>query len=406
MIGSEPEGDPLLVIDLEKNASRLARRGHPWLYKDDLKDTDLVDPVLSSGAIVRVRDNEGRDLGLACASTRSKIALRLCGAWPGEDVPSLTEFLTDRISRAVSLREDLIGEDTGVRLVHGEADLIPGLVVDRYADVMVVQATTALIDSSLALLATILDEMFKPRMILARNDLAIRRHERLSQEVFLLSGKSVDRVSIREHGVTHIVRPYAGQKTGMYLDQRPARKKVQELASGAKVLDLCSYQGAFSMAALSGGAASVTMVDQSKTALDLAKETARENGFPEPEAICGNAFDVVRDLRNRSEQYDLVVLDPPAFCKSRREVQGGIRGYRDLNRASLRLLAPSGRLVTCSCSHHLKSDMFEDVIRQSTLDLPFRVFIEDRLGSGVDHPVMVRLPETEYLKVRVLKRWD
>lgn len=396
----------LLVIDLEKNASRLARRGHPWLYKDDLKSTDLVDPGLSTGAIVRVRDHEGRDLGLACASTRSKIALRLCGSWPGEVVPSLAEFLTNRISRAVSLREDLIGEETGVRLVHGEADLIPGLVVDRYADVLVVQATTALIDDALPLLASILEQMFSPRMILARNDLSIRRHERLSEEVVLLSGESVDRVSILEHGVRHIVRPYAGQKTGMYLDQRPARKKVQQLASGATVLDLFSYQGGFSMAALSGGATSVTMVDQSSTALDLARETARDNGFSEPQAISGNAFDVVRDLRNRSDLYDLVILDPPAFCKSRREVKGGIRGYRDLNRAALRLLAPGGRLITCSCSHHLKSEMFEDTIRQAALDLPFRVFVEDRLGSGSDHPVLIRLPETEYLKVRVLRRWD
>jgi 23S rRNA (cytosine1962-C5)-methyltransferase len=396
----------LLVIDLEKNASRLARRGHPWLYKDDLKAADLVDPVFSPGTIVRVRDHEGRDLGLACASIRSKIALRMCGSWPGDEVPSLDEFLANRIGRAISLREGLIGERTGVRLVHGEADHIPGLVVDRYDDVLVVQATTALIDTSLPLVASILGELIKTRMILARNDLSIRRLERLPQEVVLLAGEPVERVSILEHGVTHLVRPYAGQKTGMYLDQRPARKRVQELASGARVLDLFSYQGAFSMAALSGGAASVTMVDQSISALELGLETARENGFSEPELIQGNAFDVVRDLRNRAQQYDLVILDPPAFCKNRKEVEGGIRGYRDLNRASLRLLAPDGRLLTCSCSHHLKPEMFENVIRQSALDLPFRVIVEDRFGSGEDHPVLVRVPETEYLKVRQLRRWD
>jgi 23S rRNA (cytosine1962-C5)-methyltransferase len=396
----------LLVIDLGKNASRLARRGHPWLYKDDLKNTDLVDPVFASGAITRVRDHEGRDLGLACASTRSKIALRLCGGWPGGAVPQLEEFLADRIQRAVALRKDFIEDQSGVRIVHGEADLIPGLVIDRYADVLVVQATTALIDVALPLISSILLETFKPRMILARNDLAIRKYERLPEEVVLLHGEPVDKVTIIEHGVKHLVRPYAGQKTGMYLDQRPARKKVQKVASGARVLDLFSYQGGFSMAALSGGATSVTMVDQSSTALDIAKETARENGFSEPDTIRGNVFDVVRDLRSHGELYDLVILDPPAFCKSRKEVEGGIRGYRDLNRAALRLLAPGGRLVTCSCSHHLKSDMFEDTIRQATLDLPFRVFVEERIGSGIDHPVLVRLPETEYLKVRMLRRWD
>ena len=396
----------LLVIDLEKSASRLARRGHPWLFRDHLKSSDLDDPVLSTGAIVRVRDHEGRDLGLASVSTRSKIALRMCGSWPGNEVPSLDEFLADRIDRAILLRKDLIAEGTGVRLVHAEADQIPGLVVDRYDDVLVLQATTALIDAALPLVASILGERFETRMILARNDLAIRRHERLQEEVVLLAGEPVERVSIVEHGVTHLVRPYAGQKTGMYLDQRPARKRVQQLAQGARVLDLCSYQGAFSMAALSGGAVSVTMVDQSITALELGLETARENGFEPPETVRGNAFDVVRDLRSGGKKFDLVILDPPAFCKSRKEVEGGIRGYRDLNRAGLRLLAPEGRLLTCSCSHHLKSEMFDDVIRQSTLDLPFRVIIEERFGSGEDHPALVRVPETEYLKVRLLRRWD
>ncbi len=396
----------MLVIDLEKNASRLARRGHPWLYKDDLRDSDLADESLGQGLIVRVRDNDGRDLGIACASTRSKIALRLCGSWPGDEVPTIEQFLSERIERAIEMRKDLIEDNSGQRLVHGEADQIPGLVVDRYSDVLVVQATTILIDRSLPIVADILHRIFKPRMILARNDLSTRKHERLPEEVVLLKGESVERVTIEEHGVTHIVRPYAGHKTGMYLDQRPARKLVQNFSGGARVLDLFSYQGGFSMAALSGGATSVTMVDQSKTALEVAVETAKLNGFDEPKVIQGNVFDLIRDLRSADDQFDLVILDPPAFCKSRREVQGGIRGYRDLNRGAIRLLAPGGRLITCSCSHHLKPEMFEDTIKQSSLDLPFRVILEERLGSGEDHPVLIRLPETEYLKVRTVRRWD
>lgn len=396
----------MLVIDLEKNASRLARRGHPWLYKDDLRDSDLADESLGQGLIVRVRDNDGRDLGIACASTRSKIALRLCGSWPGDEVPTIEQFLSERIERAIEMRKDLIEDNSGQRLVHGEADQIPGLVVDRYSDVLVVQATTILIDRSLPIVADILHRIFKPRMILARNDLSTRKHERLPEEVVLLKGESVERVTIEEHGVTHIVRPYAGHKTGMYLDQRPARKLVQKFSGGARVLDLFSYQGGFSMAALSGGATSVTMVDQSKTALEVAVETAKLNGFDEPKVIQGNVFDLIRDLRSADDQFDLVILDPPAFCKSRREVQGGIRGYRDLNRGAIRLLAPGGRLITCSCSHHLKPEMFEDTIKQSSLDLPFRVILEERLGSGEDHPVLIRLPETEYLKVRTVRRWD
>jgi len=396
----------VLVIDLEKNASRLARRGHPWLYKDDLRDSDLADESLGQGRIVRVRDNDGRDLGIACASTRSKIALRLCGSWPVDEVPTIEQFLTQRIERAIEMRKDRIEESSGQRLVHGEADQIPGLVIDRYADVLVVQATTILIDRSLPIVAKILDRIFQPRMILARNDLSIRKFERLPEEVVLLAGEPVERVIIEENGIQHIVRPFAGQKTGMYLDQQPARKRVMDLAAAARVLDLFSYQGGFSMAALGGGAASVQMVDQSETALELAQETALLNHFDAPEMTRGNVFDVIRELRNQQQYYDLVILDPPAFCKSRREVEGGIRGYRDLNRGALRLLAPGGRLVTCSCSHHLKPEQFEDTIRQAALDLPFRVFVEERLGSGPDHPALLRLPETEYLKVRILRRWD
>ncbi|MDE0959382.1 MAG: class I SAM-dependent rRNA methyltransferase [Planctomycetota bacterium] len=394
------------MIELDKRAARLAQRGHPWLYRDDLKKSDLEDSEYSTGAIVRVLDPEGRDLGIAFASTRSKIALRLCGSWAGEDSPGLEEFLVDRIERAIRLREGMAPADGGVRLVHGESDLIPGLVVDRYADVLVLQATTALIDSALPLVTKILSDLLSPRMILARNDQAVRRLEKLPEEVVLLAGESVERVVIEENGIHHIVRPYAGHKTGMYLDQQPARQRVKELASAAKVLDLFSYQGGFSMAALGGGATSVQMVDQSKVALELAKETALLNHFEVPEMIRGNVFDVIRDLRNEQQFYDLVVLDPPAFCKSRREVEGGIRGYRDLNRGALRLLAPGGRLVTCSCSHHLKSELFEETIRQAALDLPFRVFVEERMGSGRDHPALLRLPETEYLKVRILRRWD
>ena len=150
----------------------------------------------------------------------------------------------------------------------------------------------------------------------------------------------------------------------------------------------------------------MTAVDQSAVLLERACTDARAQGFDEPKVIAGNAFDVVRDLRRQGENYDLVILDPPAFCKSRREIEGGKRGYRDLNRIAMRLLAPGGRLVTCSCSHHLSAPLFEEVLRQAALDLPFRIVIEERLGAGPDHPALLRLPESEYLKVRILRRWD
>lgn len=394
------------LIELRKRAARLARRGHPWLYRDDLRNGELEDPRFDPGMLVRIRDDEGHDLGLGVASTRSKIALRLCGPWDAEEVPSPEEFLRHRIHRASELRSLQSEPLAGCRLVHGESDLLPGLVIDRYADVYVIQATTAWMDAHSPLIAQVLQDLFEVRCVLARNDVGVRKFERLGEEIVLLAGEAVERVTIEEGGIQHTVRPYAGQKTGMYLDQRPARQRVRELAQGAKVLDLCCYQGGFSVSALAGGAESVTAVDQSETALELATEICQLNGHSALETIQGNVFDVVRDLRVENRQFDLIILDPPAFCKSRREVQGGIRGYRDLNRAALRLLAPGGRLVTCSCSHHLKPEMFDDTLRQSALDLPYRVIVEERLGAGDDHPVSLRFPESEYLKVRILRRWD
>ncbi|HIA27335.1 MAG TPA: class I SAM-dependent rRNA methyltransferase [Planctomycetes bacterium] len=390
----------MTVIDLEKRASRLARRGHPWLYRDDLKSSPLAD-----GTLVRVRDSDGRDLGLACASSRSRVALRLCGPWPGDEAPTAAEFLADRLEVAIGARSWARPEE-GVRLVHGEADLLPGLVVDRYADVIVLQTSTALMEHNIELLGAILAEGCSARMVLARNDISVRRHEELPEEVRLLAGEAVDEVVIVEGGVRYTVRPYEGHKTGFYLDQRPARQRIRSFVDGARVLDLFCYQGGFSLAALAAGAREVTAVDQSAVLLERACTDARAQGFDEPKVIAGNAFDVVRDLRRQGENYDLVILDPPAFCKSRREIEGGKRGYRDLNRIAMRLLAPGGRLVTCSCSHHLSAPLFEEVLRQAALDLPFRIVIEERLGAGPDHPALLRLPESEYLKVRILRRWD
>lgn len=390
----------MAVIALEKRASRLARRGHPWLYRDDLKETAVAD-----GSLVRVHDSDGRDLGLACASARSRVALRLCGPWPGDEAPPPAEFLAERLDVAIAGRA-WAGPTEGVRLVHGEADLLPGLVVDRYADVIVLQTSTALMENNIELIGALLGERFSTRMILARNDISVRRHENLPEQVRLLTGEPVDEVLIEEQGVRYTVRPYEGHKTGFYLDQRPARQRIRSFCQGVRVLDLFSYQGGFTLAALAAGASKVTAVDQSAGVLERAIKDARAQGFDEPETITGNVFDVVRDLRGQGESYDLVILDPPAFCKSRREIEGGKRGYRDLNRIAMRLLTEGGRLVTCSCSHHLSGPLFEEVLRQAALDLPYRIVIEERLGAGADHPALLRLPESEYLKVRILRRWD
>lgn len=389
----------MIEVQLTQRASKLARKGRQWFFGDDLARAGAAD-----GALVRVVSDQGRDLGLGFHAARSKIRLRLCGAWPGPEVPAADEFFRRRIADAIAERGALRGPRRGVRLVHGESDGLPGLVVDEYADCLVLQATTAAIESSFSSIVPALLELTSATTVVARNDVAVRRLEGLPLEVRLLHGRRREEVEIEENGVVHAVRPFDGQKTGFYLDQRPARARIAQLAVGRSVLDLFAYQGACSLAALAGGARSALAIDQSSDALARAQRGAERNGLQGLTTREGNAFDAARALRAEGATFDVVVLDPPAFAKSRSEVRGAERGYRDLNQKALRLLAPAGTLVTCTCSHHVSRERFEDLLRQSAAELPFRVFLRERLGAGPDHPAWTSLPESEYLKVCVLQR--
>ena len=385
-------------VQLTGRASGFARRGRPWFYRDD-----LAAGVASPGELVRCRDEHGRDLGLGVTAS-SKLALRLCGPWPGDAVPDREAFFRARLDAAIDARAGLLGPEGGARLVHGEADWLPGLIVDRYADVLVLQVTAAFVERSLDAIVPHLVTRLGAASVVARNDVPTRKREGLPMEVGLLHGSRVEQVEVVEGDVRHTARPWTGHKTGFYLDQRPARALVQSLAKGKRVLDLFCYQGGFSLHALRGGAVSSVAVDQSEDALEQARIGADRNGLPGLETRCANVFDVVRELRERGETFDLIVLDPPAFAKSRRELPGAERGYRDLNRQALRLLAPNGQLVTCTCSHHVAMTRFEELCRQASAGLPFRVALRQRLGAGEDHPALVTHPESEYLKVVRLQR--
>ena len=388
-------------VRLLARASALARRGHPWFFRDDLADGDVP-----HGALVRVHDHEGRDLGLGFTSAASKLALRRCGPWPGDGVPDRETFFHARLRAAVEARAGLLGPQDGARLVHGEADGIPGLVVDRYGPVLVLQVTSPLVERCLDAIVPFLAPWLRAESVLARNDVAVRKLEGLPLEVQLLHGRRITETTIVEHGVQHTVRPFTGHKTGCYLDQRPARALVKELGKGRVVLDLFAYQGAFALCALAGGARSALAVDQSQDALQLATAAAQHNGLAGLATQQANVFEFLRALRSGSERFDLVVVDPPPFAKNKREVAGAQRGYRDLNRLALRLLQPHGYLVTCSCSHHVTLPLFEDLLRQSAAGLPFKLALRHRLGAGPDHPAWLSLPEAEYLKVLVLQRLD
>ncbi|MBI5850202.1 MAG: class I SAM-dependent rRNA methyltransferase [Planctomycetes bacterium] len=389
------------VIQLTARATTLARKGQLWFYADDA--TPGLDAARQPG-LVRLRDPDGRDLGLALCSPRSRLALRRCGPWPGDGVPAPGEFLRARLGAAIASRAAFAARDGGVRLIHGEADEIPGLVVDRYVDCLVVQVGTAPLEAMRAELVEALEALCSPRMILARNDIGVRKLEGLDATVRLLSGHRVEELTIVEDGLRHPVRPFDGHKTGFYLDQAPARGYVRAHARGRSMLDAFAYQGGFALAALAGGARDALAIDESEPALLRARDTATANGLAGLETLAGNAFQVLRDLRRAERRFELAVVDPPAFAKSRRELEGGLRGYRDLDRLALRLLAPGGLLVTCSCSHHVTLEKFEEVLRQAAADLPFRIFLRARLGAGPDHPVSLTAPESEYLKVLVVER--
>lgn len=387
-------------LQLTPRASGFLRRGQPWFFADDVAAGDLSPPRL-----VRLRDENGRDLGLGITGA-SRLAVRACGPWPGDGVPDRDTFFRTRLRTAIEARAGSLGPQDGVRLVHGEGDWLPGLVVDRYGPVLVLQVSSACIEQSLDAIVPCLVERFAPDAVVARNDIAVRKHEGLREEVRLLHGRRCESVGFVEHGVRHEVRPFDGHKTGFYLDQRPARALVQQLAKGRRVLDLFCYQGGFALNALRGGAVSALAVDQSEPALATANAAAVANGLAGLTTHAGNVFDLLRSQRDANAAFDLVVLDPPAFAKSRREVEGAERGYRDLNRQALRVLAPNGFLLTCTCSHHVTWQRFEEVVRQAAAGLPFHVVVRQRLGAGPDHPIAITHPESEYLKVLLLQRLD
>lgn len=387
-------------VRLQARASGMARRGQPWFFADDLLQGTPLPPRL-----LRVADEEGRDLGLGFTSA-GKLALRLAGPWPGHEVPPREQFFAERLAAAVAQRSDLLGPEDGARLVHGEADGLPGLVIDRYGPVLVLQASSAVVEAALDAIVPWLVDRLQPDSVVARHDLPTRQREGLPQEVRLLHGRRIEAVTIREHGIVHTVRPFTGHKTGFYLDQRPARGLVRSLAAGRAVLDLFCYQGGFALAALAGGATRAVAVDQSAPALAAAVAGAEANALAGLTTVEANAFDYLRATRQGHERFGLVVLDPPAFAKSRRELPGAERGYRDLNRQALRLLDRGGYLVTCTCSHHMDWQRFEEIVRQAAAGLPFRVGLRQRLGAGADHPFWITHPESEYLKVLLLQRLD
>jgi 23S rRNA (cytosine1962-C5)-methyltransferase len=370
------------------------KRAHPWIYR-----SDIADVAAAPGDIVEVRNQRQRVLGRAFFSDQSQITLRMMAHG---DVAVDDAFWRARLQTAIAFRESLKIDASAYRLVHAEADLIPSFIVDRYGDHLVVQALAQSTDRLLPTLVPILVELTGARGVLARNDPRVRMLEGLEQRVDILHGDVPEHIMVREGPVEYQVDPWKGQKTGLFLDQRENREAAS-LYSRGRLLDCFSYNGGFALR-LARYAQQAEAIDISAGAVARIVENANRNGLTNLHAREANVFDELRALDKSGERYDTIVLDPPAFAKNKASIPKALAGYKDINLRALRLLNPGGYLITCSCSYNVDEATFAEVIYEASIDSHVPVTVVEKRMQGRDHPVLLGVPETYYLKCFILRR--
>ena len=371
--------------------------GHPWIFR-----SDLIEPPSSPPGVVAVLDARRKPLGTALWSPRSEISLRLLDADP--DTVINAEWWHDRIARAIRRRNPLEAHANAFRLVHAEGDGVPSLVCDRYDRWLVVQLLSAGIEQHRADIVTALMALTGADGILARNDPPVRAREGLARETTLVAGDVPQEIEVYEHGVRYVAAPWTGQKTGAFLDQREARVRIAEYARG-RALDCFSYHGSFALH-LARKASHVTALDSSHAALERAAQNAHRNGLTNIECIEANAFDYLRDQERARARFDTIVLDPPAFAKTRQALTSALRGYHEINLRAMKLLAPGGTLYTASCSYHLTKPLFLEMIERAAADSGRRLALREFIGQALDHPEVLTIPETGYIKGAILEAMD
>ena len=381
------------TVTISARGEERLKSGHPWIYR-----SDLVNVSASAGDRVVVRGPRGRTLGDALYSDRSQIALRVLTRGEG---PAAGHLLRERLERAIRFRDSLRIESTAYRLVHGEADLLPSLIVDRYGEYLVVQALSQGMDRLLPDVVAALQELAAPRGILARNDPRARVLEGLEQRVEVLAGEIPDVVGVTENGVRYDVDLRRGQKTGLFLDQRENRSAAAQYAAG-RLLDCFSYHGGFALA-LAPNCRETVAIDISDEAVGRLRQNAAANNVA-VEVRAGNVFDELRAFDRVGERFDTIVLDPPAFAKNKAAVSQAVGGYKEINLRALKLLGPGGTLVTCSCSYHVNEAMFAEIVYDAAVDAQVNVAVVEKRMQGRDHPVLLGVPETYYLKCFILRK--
>jgi 23S rRNA (cytosine1962-C5)-methyltransferase len=388
------------IVRLKPGAHRRTLLGHPWVYSNEVV-MDAAAKSLPPGSIVALAADDGRPLGAAMFNARPLISARLLSSDPAAVIDR--DFLLARLRRALALRERLVGVPY-YRLVHAEADGLPGTIVDRYGDVLVVQVNTAGMERLAEPLCEALAALLQPSAILLRSDGPARALEGLEPVERFAKGSLDGPVTLIENGVRFLADLAGGQKTGWFYDQRENRAAAAKLASGGRVLDVYSYTGGFAVQAAVAGAAGVTAVDRSQPALDLAAAAAELNQVADRMRFMREeAFGALAALADRGEQFDLVIADPPAFVKSKKDLGQGSRAYRKLARLAAGRVAPGGFLLLCSCSHHVEPAQFAEQVWRGVHDTGRSARILRFSGAAADHPVHPALPESAYLKAELLQ---
>ena len=381
-------------VVISARGEQRVRSGHPWIYRADVVDVDAA-----GGDIVQVIGPRRRTIGYALFSDRSQIPIRML---THGETPADASLLRARLARAIAVREALHIEATAYRLVHGEADLLPSLVVDRYAGYLVIQTLSQGTDRLMPELVQMLSELLSPAGILARNDPRVRVLEGLEQKVEVVAGTIPDGVVVREGPVEYDVDLRKGQKTGLFLDQRENREAAARYARG-RLLDGFSYHGGFALR-LAPQCSEVEALDVSADAVAHIDANARRNGVANVRAREANVFDELRHFERTGTRFDTIVLDPPAFAKNKASVPNALAGYKEINLRAMRLLEPGGHLITCSCSYNVNEEMFAATIHEASIDSHTPVTLVEKRMQGRDHPVLVGVPETHYLKCFILRR--
>ncbi len=377
-----------------KGADRILS-GHPWVFASDVADRDGAQP----GRAVKVADGRGRPLGTAHYSSTSEITLRMLSPQVEE---INRDFFLRRLRAAEEHRRAVVRNSDAYRVAHGEADLLPALVVDRYGDYLVMQTLDQGMDAAKNEIASCLQEMFQPRGIVARNDAAVRSKEQLPLECAVMAGEIPEAVTLQMNGFSMRADLLRGQKTGIFLDQRENYTAAARYAKGGKALDCFTSTGGFALH-LAGHVDAVEAIDSAAGALAIARINAESNGISNIAFNEADVFDLLAGYAAAHRQFSMVVLDPPAFAKSRRNLEPAAGAYKEINLRALRLLRPGGILVTCSCSHHVSEAMLLEIVAEASLDGKRALRVLERRTQSQDHPILLTVPETLYLKCLILE---